>query len=76
MLAKVDSRGRLYLPKELRRGLSREVYLVMVEGGVLIVPKPEDPLKELEDIGKKLPDVPVDELRKEILSEAEKIAGE
>ncbi|QDA30840.1 AbrB family transcriptional regulator [Thermococcus indicus] len=76
MLAKVDSKGRLYIPKELRKDLSREVYLVRVNDGVLIVPKPEDPLRELEELGNKLPDIPLEELRVEILKEAEKLAGE
>ncbi|EEB74029.1 AbrB/MazE/SpoVT family DNA-binding domain-containing protein [Thermococcus sp. AM4] len=76
MLARVDSRGRLYIPKELRKNLSGEVYLVRVAEGILIVPKPEDPLGELEELGKKLPDVSLEELRREILKEAEKLAGE
>ncbi|NJE00710.1 AbrB/MazE/SpoVT family DNA-binding domain-containing protein [Thermococcus sp. JdF3] len=75
MLARVDSRGRLYLPKELRENLPREVYLVRVDDGILIVPKPDDPVKELEELGKDLPDVPIEELRREILKEAERLAG-
>ncbi|AFL94762.1 hypothetical protein containing AbrB/MazE/MraZ-like domain [Thermococcus cleftensis] len=75
MLARVDSRGRLYLPKELRENLPREVYLVRVDDGILIVPKPDDPVKELEELGKGLPDVPIEELRREILKEAERLAG-
>ncbi|AHL23835.1 AbrB/MazE/SpoVT family DNA-binding domain-containing protein [Thermococcus nautili] len=75
MLARVDSRGRLYIPKELRKNLSGEVYLVRVAEGILIVPKPKDPLGELEELGKKLPDVSLEELRREILKEAEKLAG-
>ncbi|AEK72796.1 hypothetical protein GQS_04475 [Thermococcus sp. 4557] len=76
MLAKVDSKGRLYLPKELRKDLPREVYLVRVEDGILIIPKPEDPLKELEELGKKLPALTLEELKREIIKEAEKLAGE
>ncbi len=76
MLAKVDSKGRLYLPKELRKNLSQEVYLVRVEDCILIIPKPEDPLKELEELGKKLPNLTLEELKREIIKEAEKLAGE
>ncbi|WP_456396119.1 AbrB/MazE/SpoVT family DNA-binding domain-containing protein [Thermococcus sp.] len=76
MLAKVDQKGRLYLPKELRKNLPKEVYLVRVDDGILIVPKPEDPLKELEELGKNLPDIPIEEIKVEILKEAEKLAGE
>ena len=76
MLAKVDPKGRLYLPKELRKNLPKEVYLVRVDDGILIVPKPEDPLKELEELGKNLPNIAIEEIRMEILKEAEKLAGE
>ncbi len=76
MLAKVDPKGRLYLPKELRKNLPKEVYLVRVDDGILIVPKPEDPLKELEELGKNLPNITIEEIRMEILKEAEKLAGE
>jgi AbrB family looped-hinge helix DNA binding protein len=72
MLAKVDSKGRLYIPKEMREGLSKEVYLVRIDDGILIVPKPEDSLKELEDLGKRLPDKPLSKIKREILEEAEK----
>ncbi|NJE30631.1 AbrB family transcriptional regulator [Thermococcus sp. 18S1] len=76
MLAKVDSKGRLYIPKELRKSLSQEVYLVRVEDGILIIPKPDDPIKELEELGKKLPNLTLEELKREIIKEAEKLAGE
>jgi len=76
MLARVDSKGRLYIPKELRKNLPQEVYLVRIEDGILIIPKPEDPLKELEELGKKLPNLTLEELKREIIKEAEKLAGE
>jgi bifunctional DNA-binding transcriptional regulator/antitoxin component of YhaV-PrlF toxin-antitoxin module len=76
ILSKVDSKGRLYLPKEMRKGLSKEVYLVKIDSEILIVPKPEDPLKELEELGKNLPDKPLSEIKREILKEARKEALE
>ncbi|WP_297550490.1 AbrB family transcriptional regulator [Thermococcus sp.] len=74
MLTKVDQKGRLYIPKAMREGLSEEVYLVRLDEGILIVPKPRDPLKELEELGRKLPDKSIRELRKEIVEEATKEA--
>jgi len=70
ILARLDSKGRLYIPKEMREGLSREVYLVRLDHEILIVPKPGDPLRELEELGKDLPDKPLSEIKKEILEEA------
>ena len=66
MWAKVDSRGRVYLPKSVREKIGREVFIVEVKDGILLIPKPADPLKELEEIGRKLPEKSVRELRKEI----------
>ncbi len=74
MLTRIDSKGRLYIPKVMRGGLPDEVYLVKLDEGILIVPKPLDPLKELEELGRKLPDRSLRELRKEILEEATKEA--
>ncbi|WP_297065740.1 AbrB family transcriptional regulator [Thermococcus sp.] len=72
MLTQIDSKGRLYIPKAMRKNLPKEVYLIRLDEGILIVPKPENPLKELEELGKKLPDKPISEIREEILKEATK----
>ena len=66
MWAKVDDRGRVYLPKQVRRKVGKEVFVIEVKDGVLLIPKPNDPFRELEELGKKLPDRTVRELRKEI----------
>ena len=70
--AKVDAKGRLYIPKELRDEIGKEVFLIRTPNGILIVPKPEDPISELEKLGKKLPDKPIEELKQDILKEAER----
>lgn len=71
MIGKIDSKGRLYIPKKLREKLSGdEVYLVEVGGRIVIVPKPRDPVKDLEEVGKDLPDKLIKELREEILRQA------
>ena len=66
MWAKVDDRGRVYLPKQVRGKVGREVFVIEVKDGILLIPKPNDPFRELEELGKKLPDRTVRELRKEI----------
>ena len=70
MLARIDSRGRLYIPKKMREKLGNEVYLIEMDNGIIIIPKPKDPVEELEEIGKSLPDKPIEELKKEILKQA------
>lgn len=70
MISKVDSRGRLYIPKSMRSKVGDEVYLVETPNGILIIPKPRDPMKELEELGKSLPDVSPEKLKREILKQA------
>ena len=70
MVSKVDSKGRLYIPQSIRHRVGEEVYLVETPDGILIIPKPKDPVKELEELGKSLPEVSVEELKKEILKQA------
>jgi len=52
MISKIDSKGRVYIPKSMRKKLTRDVYLVKTPEGILIIPKPKDPIKELKQIGK------------------------
>ncbi|WP_175060146.1 AbrB/MazE/SpoVT family DNA-binding domain-containing protein [Thermococcus sp. 2319x1] len=70
MLSKIDSKGRLYIPKKMREKLTRDVYLVETPDGILIVPKPKDPIKELEKLGRNLPNKTIEELKKDILNQA------
>jgi len=71
VIGRIDSKGRLYIPKKIREKLSGdEVYLVEIGGRVVIVPKPRDPVKDLEEVGKDLPDKPIGVLREEILRQA------
>ncbi|MFP3203595.1 MAG: AbrB family transcriptional regulator [Sulfolobus sp.] len=76
MLIKVDKKGRVYLPKEVREKFkSEEFFLVTLPSGILLVPRVDDPLKALEEEGKKLPNVDIKVLRKVIREEAEKEVG-
>jgi len=70
MMARIDSKGRLYIPRKMREKLGSEVYLVEIHDGIVVIPKPEDPVKELEEIGKSLPDKPIGELKMEIIKQA------
>jgi len=76
VLIKVDKKGRVYLPKEVRdKFKSEEFFLVTLPSGILLVPRVDDPLKALEEEGKKLPNVDIKVLRKVIQEEAEKEVG-
>ncbi|BDB99318.1 AbrB/MazE/SpoVT family DNA-binding domain-containing protein [Saccharolobus caldissimus] len=76
MLVKVDKKGRVYLPKEVREKFkSEEFFLVALPSGILLVPRVDDPLKALEEEGKKLSNVDIKVLRKVIQGEAEKEVG-
>ena len=71
MIGRIDSKGRLYIPKKLREKLGGdEVYLVEIGGRIVIVPKPRDPVGDLEEVGKNLPDKPIEVLKEEILRQA------
>ena len=70
MIAKCDEKGRLYIPKKFRSKIGREVFLIELKDGLLIVPVPEDPIEELMEIGEELPDIPMDELKRSIEEEA------
>lgn len=76
MLIKIDKKGRVYLPKEVREKFkSEEFFLVTLPSGILLVPRVDDPLKALEEEGKKLPNVDIKVLRKVIQGETEKEVG-
>ena len=38
MRAKVDDKGRIYFSKSVREKIGREVFIVEVKGGVLLIP--------------------------------------
>ncbi|AMM53359.1 AbrB/MazE/SpoVT family DNA-binding domain-containing protein [Pyrococcus kukulkanii] len=66
MEVKMDSKGRLYIPKDVRKGIGKEFYLVRMDNEIILVPKPKDPVKKLEELGRSLPDVPIKDLKKMI----------
>jgi len=70
MMLKCDERGRIYLPKDIREKLGKEFYLVETKAGIYLIPIPANPVKDLEEIGKKLPEKSIKELRKDILKQA------
>jgi DNA-binding transcriptional regulator/RsmH inhibitor MraZ len=70
MIAKCDEKGRLYIPKKLQSKISSEMFIIELKEGLLLVPVPEDPLKELQLIGQSLPDKSIAEFKSIIEQEA------
>jgi len=76
VIAKIDDKGRIYLPKEIREKFnSKEFYIVDLPYGIVLIPKLRDPIKALEEEGKKLPNLDIKELKRIIREEAEKEVG-
>ena len=76
ILVKLDKKGGLYLPKEIRKFNVDEFYTSVVPEGILLVPRVKDPIKVLEEEGKKLPqNLSIEELKRKALEEAEKEIG-
>ena len=74
-MAKLDKKGRIYLPKGVREKYKTdEFYIVDLPYGIVLVPRVEDPLKTLEEEGKKLPNLPIAGLKRVIREEAEREA--
>ncbi|MBX8635169.1 MAG: AbrB family transcriptional regulator [Thermoplasmata archaeon] len=70
-IEEIDRNGRIYLPSRLRRGLGKK-FLVLREGNRLVlVPLPDDPAKDLAELGKNHPGRSLKQFRAEILKEAE-----
>lgn len=67
---KSDPRGRICLGKRIIEKYGREFIIIPASKQLILLPKAEDPVKELQEEGKKLPKVSVRKLRQEILKEA------
>ncbi len=76
-LAKIDDRGRILLPKEIREELNlkpREEMFVMSAGKEIIVLKKVNVKKIVEDIIEKVKGVDLEALERKIEEEGNKIA--
>ena len=69
-IAQCDSKGRLYLKEALRHRYGNRFLVVEAVDEVLLLPVSDDPLEDLEQLGKELPDISVKEIRKAILKRA------
>jgi bifunctional DNA-binding transcriptional regulator/antitoxin component of YhaV-PrlF toxin-antitoxin module len=58
----VDSRGRVYLPKEIREKYGEEFKVVELESGVKLIPLDDDPIEGLKEAMEGAEDIDLGEI--------------
>ncbi|MCL6089890.1 MAG: AbrB family transcriptional regulator [Candidatus Thermoplasmatota archaeon] len=69
-IVKMDKGGRIHIPSSLKDDLGPRFIISRLGDKLILTSIPEDPVKDLEEIGRRIPDKTLKELRKEILEEA------
>lgn len=65
-IAIVDSKRRLLLPKDVIERYGQRFVVVRLPGEMLLKPLPEEPLKALQEEGRKLKGISAEQLEKEV----------
>jgi AbrB family looped-hinge helix DNA binding protein len=58
----VDSRGRVYLPKEIRERHGEKFKVIELESGIKLIPLDEDPVEGLKEAMKDAEDMELEDL--------------
>lgn len=66
-----DEKGRVVLPKSMRERHGERFLAVDTREGIWLIPRSDDPLRRLAELGRNIPDVPIAELRRQALRDAE-----
>ena len=61
-----DEKGRLLLRKTTRERYGEDFFVVEVPGEIILMPIPDDPLKDLEDLGKSLRGMSLKQIKERI----------
>jgi DNA-binding transcriptional regulator/RsmH inhibitor MraZ len=69
-IVKMDKVGRIHIPTSLKYDLGPRFIITRLGDKLILTSMPEDPIKDLEEMGKSIPDKTLKDLRKEILEEA------
>ena len=69
-IVKMDKSGRIHIPTSFKHDLGPKFIISRLGDKIILTSMPIDPIKDLEDIGKSIPDKALKDLRKEILEEA------
>jgi hypothetical protein len=65
-LTRCDSKGRVYLKEEIRAKYGREFLMLQALEEIILLPVPENPMKDLEELGKMIPIKSLHEIKKKI----------
>ena len=52
--ARVDEKGRINIGKEARKKYGDSFFVIKLSGEIILIPKPKDPVAELQKWGKEL----------------------
>ena len=69
-IIKMDKSGRIHIPTSIKDDLGPKFIITRLGSKLILTSIPEDPIKDLEEIGRSIPEKTLKELRKEILEEA------
>jgi len=62
----VDSRGRIYIPKEMREKHGEKFKIVELESGIKLIPVADDPVECLKQAMNGAEDIDIDNLSEEV----------
>jgi hypothetical protein len=70
--ATCDRKGRLYLQESVRAKYGKTFIVVEAPGELVLLPVPDDPVKDLREWGKPLQGMSMEEIKQAIQEQAEK----
>jgi hypothetical protein len=70
--AECDEEGRFRLGPELRQRYGRRFFVVEAPGELVLLPVAEDPVKDLQEIGRSLRGLSVEDLKRRIDEQAQR----
>lgn len=69
-ILEIEKNGKIYIPKEIQQKYGKKFFIVPYKDKIVLYNMPENPVLDLINIGKKLKDISIDELKKDIETEA------
>ena len=73
--AECDEEGRIRLGPGVRQRYGRRFFVVEAPGELVLLPVAEDPLKDLQEIGRSLKGLSVEDLKRRIDEQAQREVG-